>query len=381
MVTSVTIPWQIEGYHGSEVYIYRYYLIGLAYTLKQTNSDWHPTIPHFTEATLSQGDDYSVAMSRELRAIHTFLVNLPYHTDKVLVQYETVARMSEEWDDVFGGRASEAFEVTRDWLTDTERRQEWAGKAESIIRNLPLDNSRVEAYQEAALEYYQSQSQISQLAMAGNGEEGIPTELRGCCRIKYPDKRDFTLIALGKPEVVGGRVGFEAVAQVVSTEISYAIKMLLEHKTTKPARVKKLTFNKVVKAARKICEAGYKATVLLAPPQQISSAWQDDSDFRVHMVHEDNDRYLELDQSTKLRIVEAAGDYAFILDRNVGDWKAVKPLEIDIIECDKNPLAVRIVARETVIYRVLNPEAVEILKFRSPRESKSKPIPQLLPPP
>jgi hypothetical protein len=37
----------------------------------------------------------------------------------------------------------------------------------------------------------------------------------------------------------------------------------------------------------------------------------------------------------------------------------------EVAECDKNPLLVEIVARETINYQVLNPEAVEILALNS----------------
>ncbi len=363
MFYSSFVNWPIEGYHGGEMYVLQYYLLCLAYALQQRNRDWHPAVPAFTKALLSQDDEYSVAIGEELRSAYRFLINLPSYADKVLAQYEDVDRVIAGWDDVFNGQARDALEKARDWLADTERRRKWMGKAEGIIKKLPLDSSRVKAYREEALEYYQSQSQVGQLALTENSREKAPTELRGSCRIQCPEKRDFTLIGLGEPQEVGMRVGFEAVHQIVRAETAHIAKTIFEHEATKPIKVKQLTFDKVAEAAKKISEAGYQAKVLLAPGQQISSSWRDDPDFRTHMEHEGNERYLILDESTRLRILELDSDYAFILDRNAGNWATMTPLEIEVTGCDKKPLAVQITAQEAVGYQVLNPEAVEVLKF------------------
>jgi len=366
MVNYVSIPWSIEGYHGVEVYVLGYYLLCLAYVLHRAKSDWQPTVPHFTRAMLSRGDEYSAAMGQELSAVHTFLVNLPHRAGKVLAQYDTVASMSEEWDDVFDGQASDALEEARDWLEDQDRRKDWKEKAESVIRNLPLDEGRVEEFKKAALEYYQSQSRVNQLAITENSGEKAPTEL-----IRYPhhcDKQPFTLIGQGRVSTVG----FLAVYQVASKEIDYIANTILEHEETKLTEVKQLTFDVVAKAVEGIREGGYEAMVLLAPRQQIGSAWQNDAQFRIHMVYEGDERYLKLSESTKLRILELDGDHAFVLDRSVGNWKTVQPLEVEVTECDKNPLKVHITAQEVVSYQVLNPGAIKILKFRSSGQQNSR---------
>jgi hypothetical protein len=365
MVKYVSIPWSIEGYHGVEVYVLGYCLLCLAYVVHQAKSDWHPTVPHFTRAMLSRGDEYSVAMGQELSAVHTFLVNLPHYAGKVLAQYDTVASMSKEWDDVFDGQASDALEKARNWLADEKRRQGWKEKAESIIKNLPLDESRVEEHKKAALEHYQSQSRVNQLAITENSGEKAPTE--PICYSQHCDKQPFTLIGQGRVRTVG----FLVVHQVVSKEIDYIVNTILEHDETKLTEVKQLTFDVVAKAVEGIREGGYEAMVLLAPSQQIGSAWHDDSQFRTHMLHEGDERYLKVGESTKLRILELDGDHAFVLDRKAGNWKTVEPLKIEVTECDKNPLKVHITAQEVVDYQVLNPKAVEILKFTSPRKQKS----------
>jgi hypothetical protein len=353
------VDWPIEGYHGGEMYVLQYYLLCLAYALQRPNHNWHPLIPPINRALLCQGDEYSVAIGQELGAVHAFLVNLPHCANKVLKQHEAVAAVSEEWDDVLDGRTRDALEQAREWLKDTERRQEWKEKAESIIRNLPLDTSRIEAYKKAALEHYQSESRIDQLATTEPLGAKAPTELRGSCRIQHPEKRDFTLIGLGTPQ----GIGFEAVYQIVRAEVAHITKIILEHEATDHIGLKQLTFNEIGKAVRKIDAAGYKATILLEPGQRISSAWQDDPDFRTRLAYEGNDRYLMLNDSARLRILESDGNCAFVLDSSAGNWTAVEPLEIEVAECARDPLAVQITAQEVVDYQVLNPGAVEILKF------------------
>jgi hypothetical protein len=355
------IGWSIDGYHGAEMYVLQYYLLCLAHTLQQPNRDWHPIVPPFTRVLLNLGDEYSAALGQELSTVYAFLVNLPHYADKALKQYEAVVSMSGEWDDVLDGRGLDALEQARKWLENTERRQEWKEKAESIIKNLPLDNSRIEAYKKAAMEYYQSESYIDQLATTGGNGEKAPTELRRSWR--SPEKRDFTLIGLGKPQEVGRKIGFGAVDQIVRAEVAHIVKIILEQEATDSIGLKQLAFNEMAKAVKKIDEAGHKATVLLAPSQQISSACQNDPDFRTRMTHEGNDRYMMLNDSTRLRILELDSNYALVLDSNAGIWSTVEPLKIEVAECARDPLAVQITAQEVVDYQVLNPGAVEILKF------------------
>ena len=38
------LPWEIDGYHGSDAYVCRYYLLCLALALRRRPGDWHPTI-------------------------------------------------------------------------------------------------------------------------------------------------------------------------------------------------------------------------------------------------------------------------------------------------------------------------------------------------
>ena len=364
MVGSSFTDWPIERYHGGEIYALQYYLLCLAYALQQSNGDWQPMVPAYAPLRLSQDDEYSVTMAQELSAVHVFLLNLPYHADKVLRQYDTVHGMCEEWDDVFDGKASTAFERARDWLENRERRQDWEQKAQGIIVKLPLDETRVQAYRAAALKYHQSQSQVDQLAVIGEHEEKASTELKAWCRI-CPDKREFTPIGLGRPSEVITRAGFEAVYRIVDEEIKHIAKTILRHETIKAVRVEHLTFEQVAKMFRKISETAHKATILLAPDDQIHLAWQNDLDFRTHMEHEGNERYLLLDESAKLRILGLDGNYAFVLDRNTGNWVTAKPLVIEVAECSANPLVVQITAQESVEYQVTDPEAVGILEFGS----------------
>ncbi len=373
MVDCQSLPWEIEGYHGAEVYVRRYYLLCLAYALQQSKNDWQPPIPHFTKAIQDQDDDYILAKIQELRVTYTFLINLPYRVDKVLEEYDNVVSISEEWSDVFDSGISDALKKARTWLEDPTRRQEWKEKAESIIKDISLDNRRVKAYRKAAIEYYEAESQALQLATSGNVVEKAATELRRGCRLICPDKRVFTPIGLEEPQEIARRVGFEAVGQIVMAEVAYIANIILEHGQIKPIGVEKLTFDEVKRAAMKINEAGHEATVLLAPGQRISSAWRNDLDFRTRMTYEEgNERYLNLDESTKLRILELNDDYAFVLDKRAGNWAVVEPLEIEVAECDKNPLKVQISAQEVINYQILHPEAVRILEFRSPRKKESE---------
>jgi hypothetical protein len=370
MVSQVWIPDEFENYHSSEIYVLRYFLLCLAYTLQHNGSDWHPATPFVFEPLLGQDEEYSETVQNELKAAHAFLTNLSYYADKALAQYDTVVSEKEEWEDVFDGKISDALEQARDWLADTQRRQEWTSKAEGIIRDLPLDSKRVETYRKTALEYYEGESQVKYLAIqAESSDRQNAVDLTGCWRFQPPDKQHFTLIGLDEPERIGARVGFAALHELVRLEISYIAEILLTEKEQETIPLQRLDFDNVLKTVEKIKQAGYTATVLITSNQAISSAWQKDHQFRVNMKYENqNERYLQIDTDTKLKIIELQGDYAFIFSKEVGSWATIEPLVIKVKECDKDPLSVEISATEVVVYQMLNPQAVEILKFDKQKE-------------
>lgn len=363
---NLRLPWQIDGYHGSDAYVCRYYLLCLALALRRRRSDWHLTILPFTEESLAKGDAYSEALAQELSRMHTFLINLPHHADKVLTQYDAVSSMAEEWDDVFDGAPSEALEEARGWLANEDRRKEWIAKAEGIIRDLPIDNGRVEAYKQAALKYHSSESNVGHLAVTAREGDRPGTELKGTCRAPSLEKRPFTVIGLGRPQQLGGMVGFGAVGQIVQAEVAHIARTIMECEDIKPISARQLTFHAVARAAKEIDQAGGSATVLLAPDDQIASAWHDDPDFTRHLDLADAAaRYLKVDESTKLMVLELNGHHAFVLDTNAGEWTVLTPLNIEVLEREENPLAVQITAHETVDYQVRDAAAAKVLEFTS----------------
>ncbi len=370
MYYHVLLPWEIEDYHGSEVYVFRYYLLCLAYTLLHTHSDWYPATPFLFKPLLDRDEEYSEIMREELHTAYAFLMNLPYYADKALTQYDTVASEKEEWEDVFDGKISDALEKARDWLTDTQHRQEWTSKAEGIVRDLPLDNRRVEAYRKSALEYYKEESQIKHLAIQAEiGDKQNAVDLTGRWHYQNPDKQHFTLIGLDEPERIGARVGFGAMRDLVRLEISHIAKILLTQKEQEVINLEGLDFDSVLKTVKRIKQAGYSVTVLIAPSQEISYASQKDHRFRVNVRYENQkERYLQIDTDTKLKIIELPGDYAFIFGKKAGSWATIKPTMIEVKERDKDPLSVEISATEMAIYQMLNPQAVEILKFNKQKE-------------
>jgi hypothetical protein len=371
MYYHVLLPWKIEDYHGSEAYVFRYYLLCLAYTFLHTHSDWHPTTSFLFKPLLDQDNKELEIMRAELQAAYTFLMNLPYYADEVLAQYDVVASEKEEWEDMFDGKTSDALEKVRDWLTDVQRRQEWTSKAEGIIRDLPLDNRRIEAYRKSALEYYKEESQIKYLAIqAESSDRQNSIELTGRWNSQKADKRRFTLIDLNEPERISVGVGFGAVHNLVRSEISHITKTLLAEKEQKTIPIDGLDFDRILKSVEKIKLAGHTATVLIAPDQAIASAWQKDYRFKVNMRYENQERYLQVDPNTKLKIIELPGDYVFIFSKHVGIWTTIDPPMIEVRECSKNPRSVEIFATETVKYQVPNPQAVEILKFNQQKDTQ-----------
>ncbi|MBN1934805.1 MAG: DUF2254 domain-containing protein [Anaerolineae bacterium] len=367
MIFTSALPWEIEGYHGAEIYILQYYLLCLAYALQHPISDWYPPVPCFSRDELSGDNEYSSLLGQELRASYTLLIDLPYHADQVLTQYEAIVCMANEWDDVFRGKATKALEKAKEWFEDAKRRQVWKERADSLVQSLPLDNRRVEAYQEAAKRTYEAQSQVHLLAMPGSDAGLMPASLVGKCHTPpCLDKLEFTLIAFGKPEETPAQVdNFQAITCIIRDEMAYLTDTLLAHDAIESIKIEQLTFDSVVQAVEKINEAGYEATALVIPHQQFFSALQYDSNFQIHDIHEGKERYLGINDHSRLRIVamDSDKDCVFIMDKQNGAWTAIKPLQVEVTECDTNPLAVQVIVQEIVDYQIANPEAVKILRI------------------
>jgi len=92
-------------------------------------------------------------------------------------------------------------------------------------------------------------------------------ELIGCCQVCL-ERKHFTLIGLDEPEKIGARVGFEAVNELVRSEILYLAEILLNPKKQKVTNVQQLDFDSIIKSVEKIRKAGYTATVLMVPSQR-----------------------------------------------------------------------------------------------------------------
>jgi hypothetical protein len=161
---------------------------------------------------------------------------------------------------------------------------------------------------------------------------------------------------------MGKRIGFGAVHALVQREVEYITQTILRQ--AEPLQVESLTFDHIAEAAVRISGADRQADVLVAPAEQISRAWRTDPEFnrRLNFTGE-GERYLQLEESARMTVLERPGQEAVVLDRNAGRWKTVETVQVQVVECRRDRLAVDIVARETVCYELVHPDAVVALQF------------------
>lgn len=269
----------------------------------------------------------------------------------------------DEWNDVFDNEALVTLQKANAWLKDQAREQRWKEAAESIVGRLPLDGKRIDVYRKAALEHYRLQSQIAHLAMVEDFQTENGAEMKPIRHRQHHGKQHFTVLGPEDPKQVAF-IGFAAVARVIQEETAYIIRSILKSEEIQPLSVKRLTFAEITTAAKEISDIGCAPTTLLAPSQQIISIWHGDLDFRSHEEYdENNDRYLKLDDSTKLRILETTENYIFILDKASGRCTKPEPLAIEVAERVNNPLEVEITSGESAIYQIVRPDAIVVLKL------------------
>ena len=272
-VSELTLPWDIESYHGASAYISKYFLYSLAYALSKFHCDWHPALPIANWQELQTNSQYSRVIGIALRDLYIYLINLPTHVDVVLSHFDTAMDDKQEWEGIFDGNASVALELARNWLTEEDRQQEWKTTAESILINLPLFQDYVQVYQQNAIEEYHSQSILNELAIISTGtSRKRGQKLTGRNIIKRIDKTEFTLINIAKPEELVNRVGYEAIGQIVNAETNFVIQKWLSRKGKTYITVKNLTYKVIAEATKEIHKTGHEATVIIVPWQQYAKA-------------------------------------------------------------------------------------------------------------
>jgi hypothetical protein len=226
MVGYALVPWQIEGYHSAEPYVLRYYLLCLALTLLRTEGTWRPEVGLLSQTVLTRGDDYAQAVAEDTRSTHTFIANLPYYAKQAAAEHEALASRSKEWDDVLDGKGSDALATAREWLLDEEREKEWQELARSIVRKVPLDGRRIEAYQRDVVQYYRSHTRVLAVGTVARDRECAPAPVRLTHR-EHRYKSDFTVLAPGPAADTGKRVGFGALHALVEQEVEYITRTIL----------------------------------------------------------------------------------------------------------------------------------------------------------
>jgi hypothetical protein len=95
---------------------------------------------------------------------------------------------------------------------------------------------------------------------------------------------------------------------------------------------------------------------------QLGVAWRNGNLIRNNMEYLENERYLRVSPTTKLKIIEIKGNIASILSKKAGKWVTTQPLDLTIQECDKQPRKVKTAACETVDYQL--PHFAVCVKFR-----------------
>lgn len=78
MVAQLSLPRDIDDFHGAELYDLKYYLLCLAYALKHSHTEeWLPQTQFFVGHMLEQSEPFPTLLSRYISAVHTFLLNWP----------------------------------------------------------------------------------------------------------------------------------------------------------------------------------------------------------------------------------------------------------------------------------------------------------------
>jgi hypothetical protein len=363
MMAHTIYPFEILQYHGIKKYALKYYLLCISYALNKKTSDWVPSTYPFMKSDLLLDNDFSRALTQDIRAQYYLLKNFSFTAKQVLSQADEIKFNNKEWNDIFDGNIIHSLDKASVWLSNT---QEWENEADNIITEVPLDDVKIEGYRKLSLDYYYSNRLIEDVVIFDTSSGKNPTELIESCNYQCPDKIEFTKIGISESTEIGLRYGYEAIGNIIRSEVDFIIQRLQKQKGIKKQKIKQLTYTYIQKAAKQITNVGFDADVIIVDGFQFSNSYRNDISIRENIEYIENKRFIKLSSTLKLRIIEIkCNTMVYLLSKKAGKWITSRPLTVSIQECDKNPLKVESIARETVDYQIEYAKAVQILEIKT----------------
>ncbi|RJS84991.1 MFS transporter [Methanophagales archaeon] len=352
---------RFEGFHGTTVYAYQYYLLCIAKSIEKGGNNLGLPQRNDLEKMLKENRTY------ELEELYQFTNGFKLETDEHLIKYcDVLIKESDNWNALFKNNAKEALEKTKEWVNTTSK--ECKTVKEEIETILPLDLEKVAKCREDIFKSYKESSEIPEVVQVKEFGEERDKELEFIQIYKSPLIRKDCLI---KPSFVDCSTRwFELGRSVAVGEINYLIKRILEDERIERvglrARGHEKIFNEIKSVAGSLKEQNYKPSVVFIPLEIFTEF--------VKKRLAKRSEHLRIDEDTELKVINSSKLTPFediiILDKTAGIWtfepdeEAEGRLVIEIKEYDADKSKVDLLAKTVVNFRIVDPNAIKILKIK-----------------
>jgi len=370
--------YYFDGFHGSKVYIYKYFLLLLT-NLRETQNK---------ELIIQVSSDMD---KDELEFRYSFLKRFNSEVKELIENCDNLIQESGKWALLFLTKsqqntetellettAKEQFENTKKWLENKE--SEFDEKINEIETYLPLDSNKVHKSETEILESFNESSEISKAAeleeidLSRDEEiEFIPISYRP---IPIIPKDCFLAASYVDCSILWHEYG----RKVAFGEVNYFVEQILNNPHIEKIEVDYdediiRIYGKIESTINSLKDDGFNPSTIFIPLDYLSKLWEEEWNIesKLYGKYTCSDRQFKLNESTKLNIIHSSKYTEFediiILDKKACIWtfkpdKVKERLHIEINEYDKDISKISLLVKTEINLKIKNSDAIKILTIK-----------------
>lgn len=329
---------------------------------KAAEREWMPSLPPFTARDTYRYGEWSLLFSDEIRSRYQQLILLEWWPTRILEQHDAILAETAKWEGLFDGTAESSLAEAREWLVDPDRINRWKGRADSLIRFLPIAVSRRVRFFNETRQAYESASKVREMVTTVEAEDNNARLEQICCQLRY-EKKALTL--LGEPHDSQSAIGF-LTTELARREVTHVVQTIAEDPRVHRESIEILTLEDLQQAVRMVRQSGHQPQVFLVSENSIRAAWNHDNGFRQALYREGSRGTLTLDATLSLQLLTTnqVNGYVFVIDKAFGHWSQPQPVTPLIEPDQQDGFHIVVGVEEEVQFEIVNPDAIFVMEIQ-----------------
>ncbi len=376
--------YSFEGFHGSKIYLYKYFLLLLTHLRETQNKELIINISNDTDQD-------------ELEFRYSFLKRFNSEVQELIGYCDDLIQESAKWALLFPTKkqeikresqqntetefiettAKEQLENTKKWLE--KKKSEFEEKIKEIETYLPLDAEKVAISKTKILESFNESSEISKAARLEEFDLSRDKDIEFISIYRRPiiPKDCFLTASYVDCSVLWHGYG----RNVAFGEINYFVKQILDNSHIEKIEVDYVEdiirlYDKIESTINSLKDDGFNPSTIFIPLDYLSKfrkeGWNIESKLYNKFTY--SDRQFKLNESTKLDIIHSSNYTKFediiILDKKACIWTFKPPdevkerLHIEINEYEKDISKIDLLVKTVINLKIENSDAIKILTIK-----------------